>query len=113
MPLSLRWRSAIPRLYLTKMTKAARTGRIFLDYLRNQREATAVAPYSPRSRPGAAVSMPIPWTDLKLPELPVFHVTDFDDWKPRLGRDPWKDLQKTKQSITGEILKLFNIPEAD
>ncbi len=98
-----------PRLYLTKMTKSARTGRIFLDYLRNQREATAVAPYSPRSRPGAAVSMPIPWSDLKLPERPVFHVTDFDEWKSRLRRDPWKDLAETKQRIGGETLKLFKI----
>ena len=98
-----------PSLYLTKMTKAARTGRIFLDYLRNQREATAVAPYSPRSRPGAPVSMPIPWTDLKLSERPAFHVTDFDEWKPRLRRDPWKDLPDTKQSITAETLRLFKV----
>jgi bifunctional non-homologous end joining protein LigD len=98
-----------PRLYLTKMTKAARTGRIFLDYLRNQREATAVAPYSPRARAGAPVSMPIPWTALKESERPAFHVTDYDDWKPGLRRDPWKDLPETKQSITAETLKLFKI----
>ena len=98
-----------PRLYLTKMTKAARTGRIFLDYLRNQREATAVAPYSPRSRAGAPVSMPIPWSDLKLPDHPAFHVTDFADWNPRLKRDPWKDLPDTGQRITAEVLKLFRI----
>jgi bifunctional non-homologous end joining protein LigD len=98
-----------PRLYLTKMTKAARTGRIFLDYLRNQREATAVAPYSPRARAGAAVSMPIPWSDLKLPDRPVFHVTDFADWKPRLRRDPWKNLPDTSQRITAETLQLFKI----
>ena len=98
-----------PSLYLTKMTKAARTGRIFLDYLRNQREATAVAPYSPRARAGAPVSMPIPWTALKESERPAFHVTDYEDWKPRLRRDPWKDLPETKQQITAETLKLFKI----
>ncbi len=100
------------RLYLTKMTKSARVGRIFLDYLRNERGSTAVAPYSPRARAGAAVSMPLPWTALKEPALPVFRVTDFDEWKERLKRDPWKKLPETEQSITAETLKLFKISEA-
>jgi bifunctional non-homologous end joining protein LigD len=98
-----------PGLYLTKMSKAARKERIFLDYLRNERGATAVAAFSPRARAGAPVSLPLNWSDLKLTERPVAHVADFEEWKGRLSRDPWKQLLKSPQRITSETLGLFKI----
>jgi bifunctional non-homologous end joining protein LigD len=98
-----------PGLYLTKMSKAARKDRIFLDYLRNERGATAVAAFSPRARAGAPVSLPLNWSDLKLAERPVAHVADFEEWKGRLNRDPWKQLLKSPQRITPKILGLFKI----
>jgi bifunctional non-homologous end joining protein LigD len=54
-----------PDRFLVNMSKAKRTGKIFIDYLRNDRFSTAVAPLSPRGRPHAPVSMPLTWAQLR------------------------------------------------
>jgi bifunctional non-homologous end joining protein LigD len=98
-----------PQLYLTKMTKSARAGRIYLDYLRNERGATAVAPYSPRARAGCAVSMPLSWSELHSSERPTFNVAEFADWQARLKKDPWKAISSTNQTITKSILSTLGM----
>jgi bifunctional non-homologous end joining protein LigD len=93
-----------PDLYVTKMSKALRKGRIFLDYLRNDREATAIAPFSPRARAGAPVALPLDWTELKAESMPVFRVANFAKWKNRLKRDRWAQMLSLDQRLSENIL---------
>jgi bifunctional non-homologous end joining protein LigD len=74
-----------PSLFLTKMSKAARKGKIYLDYLRNERGSTAVAPYSPRARARLPVALPLSWTT-KAPHFPVSHVGVSAVEEPPLAR---------------------------
>jgi bifunctional non-homologous end joining protein LigD len=86
-----------PQLYVGKMTKALRGGHIFIDYFRNSREATAVAPYSTRARPGAPVSAPVTWERLSRTN----GGNDFTlrDAKKRLRSDAWDDIGKLRQTL--------------
>jgi bifunctional non-homologous end joining protein LigD len=95
---------AQPDLIITKMTKSARAGKIYLDYLRNDRGSTAVAPYSPRARAGVPVALPISWKELDGSKAPSFTVASFKQWRARLAHDPWKELSKLDQ-----VLSLENI----
>ncbi|MGZ8309542.1 MAG: DNA ligase D, partial [Rhodoplanes sp.] len=82
-----------PTKYLAKMTKSARQGRIFIDYLRNGRGATAIAAYSPRARPGAAVATPIDWSELNEKLTPDrYTVLNLQNRLSRLRADPWAEM---------------------
>jgi bifunctional non-homologous end joining protein LigD len=97
------------KLYISKMTKSARTNKIFVDYLRNEREATAVAPYSSRARLGMAAAIPLEWAELKSPKAPKFVIASFSEWSDRLGQDPWKAMLSSNQEIPAA---LFGAPDA-
>src|SRR5579885_3607796 len=97
--------AARPDRYLIKMTKSARKGRIFLDYLRNDRGSTAIAPYSPRGRKGVRVAIPLRWEELRNGNPNQFSVANCATWKKRLKDDPWEELPHTKQSLTEKAMR--------
>ncbi len=91
-----------PSKYLAKMTKSARQGRIFIDYLRNGRGATAIAAYSPRARPGAAVSTPVDWSELSGKLSPDrYTVLNLPSRLARLKADPWAEMAQLRQQLPG------------
>ena len=94
-----------PDLYVLNMAKKNRTGRIFLDYLRNDRLSTAVAPLSPRARDGAPVSMPLTWSQVRTGLDPSrFTVRTAASQLARAK--PWQDYDAAARSLVTAIEKL-------
>lgn len=90
--------AADPDRFVTVATKAKRTGKIFLDYLRNGRGATAIAPWSPRARPGAPISVPVGWPLLeKARTMPVFTLKNLA--AARKASDPWRNFDKDRKPL--------------
>ncbi|MER9896092.1 DNA ligase D [Mesorhizobium sp. M0119] len=89
-----------PDRYTATLSKKARTGKIFVDYLRNGRGATTVAPYSSRAKKGATVSMPVTWAEIEAGLPPnAFPIGDKTTLK-RLGQaDPWADFFKQAKPL--------------
>jgi bifunctional non-homologous end joining protein LigD len=89
-----------PDRFTATIKKVARKDRIFIDYLRNSREATAIAPYSTRARPGATVSAPLTWDELGAQKISnAFTVENLPKRLARLRRDPWADIGRLKQAL--------------
>jgi bifunctional non-homologous end joining protein LigD len=94
-----------PERFVSTIPKARRHGKILIDYLRNQRGMTAVAAYSTRARPGAAVSMPLAWEELA-PEIgPAYFTTRNAPARLSSSADPWADFRAAAAPIEGEIKK--------
>lgn len=86
-----------PDRYTSNVRKANRKNKIFIDWIRNGRGATSIAPYSIRARNGARVSMPIAWEELDT--VAPDGVTMEDALKRITGNDPWKDFFGTDQQL--------------
>ena len=84
-----------PEAYVSTIPKARRQGKILIDYLRNQRGATAIAPYGARARPGAPVSMPLDWEELSPAIGPAhFTIANAPTRLASLSKAPWEDFRE-------------------
>jgi bifunctional non-homologous end joining protein LigD len=89
-----------PRAFTATMAKSARTGKIFVDYFRNQRGATSVSAYSTRARPGAPVSTPVTWDELDaVPAGSHFTIASVERRLAKLTADPWARYATLRQSL--------------
>jgi bifunctional non-homologous end joining protein LigD len=89
-----------PTRYTPAVAKRTRTNRIFVDYLRNSREATAVAPYSTRAREGAPVSTPLVWEELgSQTSANRDTVLNLQQRLAHLRKDPWAEIGRIKQAL--------------
>jgi len=92
-----------PELYVATQAKAKRKGKTFIDYLRNARGATFIAPYSTRARENAPVAVPLEWDELS-PKLPPDHFTlrNLEQRLTKLASDPFERLAQLKQPLPVE-----------
>jgi bifunctional non-homologous end joining protein LigD len=108
--LAERFAAAYPERFTTNMAKRARTGRIFIDYLRNGRGATAIGAFSPRARAGAPVATPLFWEEVERGVTPdAFTVETVPGRLATLKSDPWAEMPKLRQSIGAKVRKQVGI----
>jgi bifunctional non-homologous end joining protein LigD len=89
-----------PDRYIATASKRERTNRVFIDYLRNSREATAICTYSTRARAGATVSVPLAWSELGSLRVPNrYTVANLGSRLARLKQDPWADIGQVRQRL--------------
>lgn len=89
-----------PRRYTANPIKTRRRGRVFIDYLRNSREATAIVPYSARARPRAPVAVPLAWGELSsLRSANQYTVKNIAQRLSRLSADPWAGMWRSRQGL--------------
>lgn len=101
---------AYPSLLTTELRKEKRGGKVFVDYMRNSYGQTSIAPYSLRARKGAPIATPLSWEEMRNASTNPSRY-DIKNIFRRLSRidDPWKDINKDKQSLTKAQRKLDKI----
>ena len=102
--------TARPDRYTANPLKRTRVGKIFVDYLRNQRGSSAICNYSTRAKPGAPVATPLRWDELKRIDSGAPYTAETLPARlKRLKSDPWEGYAKTRQSITAKAKKALGL----
>ena len=102
--------TARPERYTANPLKRTRGGKIFVDYLRNQRGGSSICNYSTRAKPDAPVATPLRWDELKrLKSGAPYTVKTLPTRLKRLKSDPWEGFFTTRQSITAKARKALRI----
>jgi bifunctional non-homologous end joining protein LigD len=105
-----RFVATYPERYTANPAKRARTGRIFIDYLRNTRGATAIGAYSARARAGAPVATPLFWEEVERGVTPdAFTVLSVPARLAKLKSDPWAEMPNLRQSIGARVRREVGI----
>lgn len=95
-----------PQLFTANLSKKSRAQKIFIDYLRNEYAATAVAPFSPRVNKEAAIAVPVSWEYLlSLDKLKKYTIKTWETYLKDFQNDPWIDFFLIKQALTREHFK--------
>ena len=106
--LAYRMAEADPERYVAEMSKARRKGKIFIDWLRNERGSTAICPYSLRARPGAPIATPIRWDELsRLDNANTYTLSNIRQRLSQLKADPWEGYESVRQSISKDVLAVL------
>jgi len=101
---------ARPDRYTANPLKKTREGKIFVDYLRNQRGGSAIVNYSTRAKPGATVACPLRWDELKgLKAASPYTAKTLPARLKAMKRDPWEGFFSTRQSITAKARKALGL----
>lgn len=102
--------ATFPDRFTSKITKAKRNDKIFIDYLRNGSGATAVAAFSTRARPNAPVSTPLAWEELEQDvRADSFNLGNIAARLSALKADPWQDYFTLKQALSAKMLSTFGV----
>ena len=97
-----------PQRFTAKMTKALRKEKVYIDYLRNERGASAIAPYSPRARETPSVATPVSWTELaRIERADAFAMDAIPPRLDSLRGDPWAGYFDLQQEISPAALRMF------